>query len=213
MHTVVIVIIVVNVLISLKGFSDRHFFDRYKFQVGPVANKDWIRVLSSGFLHGDYMHLFFNMFTLYIFADGVIGIFGAGEFVVIYFLSLLAGNYLSYYFHKNDYFYSAVGASAAVMGVVFAFILLFPFNKLYIIPIPIPIPAILLGVGYLAYSIFGMKNQWGNLGHAAHIGGAAMGLVVSVLFKPELIHTRTYILVFLVLPLVLLYVFRDKLKL
>lgn len=213
MHTVVIVIIVVNVLISLKGFSDRHFFDRYKFQVGPVANKDWIRVLSSGFLHGDYMHLFFNMFTLYIFADGVIGIFGAGEFVAMYLLSLLAGNYLSYYFHKNDYFYSAVGASAAVMGVVFAFILLFPFNKLYIIPIPIPIPAILLGVGYLAYSIFGMKNQWGNLGHAAHIGGAAMGLVVSVLFKPELIHTRTYILVFLVVPLVLLYVFRDKLKL
>jgi membrane associated rhomboid family serine protease len=213
MDKIVLAIIVVNVIVSLKGFDDARFLDRYKFQVGPVGNGDWFRSISSGFLHVDYWHLLFNMLTLYFFADGVIDHFGVYRFIFIYFMSLIGGSYLSYYFHKNDSYYSAVGASGAVSGVLFSSILLYPFNSLYFMFIPIPIPAIVVGVGYLAYSVFGMKNQWGNIGHAAHLGGAAVGLLLSVLYDPSLIYTKTIYLIILAIPLVLLYLYRDKINL
>jgi len=213
MDKVVLGIIVVNVIMSLKGFENTSFFERYKFQVGPIANKDYIRMVSSGFLHVDMWHLIFNMLTLYFFADGVIGYFGVYKFIFIYFMSMVGGSYLSYYFHRKDYFYSAVGASGAVSGILFSSILLYPFDSLYFMFIPIPIPAIVVGVGYLAYSVFGMKNQWGNIGHAAHVGGAAIGLVVSVLYDPSLFYSRSTTLVVLTIPLVLLYIYREKIKL
>jgi membrane associated rhomboid family serine protease len=210
MDKIVLIIIIANVIASLKGFDDRYFFDKYKFQIGPIVNKEWFRMLSSGFLHVDFYHLLFNMLTLYFFADGVIVEFGVFNFVLIYFLSLLAGSALSYYYHQRDFFYSAVGASGAVSGVLFTSILLYPFDSLYLMFIPIPIPAIIVGIGYLLYSVYGMKNQWGNIGHAAHLGGAAAGLILSVLIAPSLIFTHTLYLVILLLPLVLLFVYRNK---
>ena len=115
MNQVVIGLIVINVLVSIKGFSDRLFFERYKFQVGPIKNGEQIRIFSSGFLHVDQAHLFFNMFALYIFADSVIDNIGVLKFVLIYLGSLLAGSTLALSFHKNEPYYSAVGASGAVM--------------------------------------------------------------------------------------------------
>jgi membrane associated rhomboid family serine protease len=210
MDKIVLIIIIANVIASLKGFDDRYFFDKYKFQIGPIVNKEWFRMLSSGFLHVDFYHLLFNMLTLYFFADGVIVEFGVFNFVLIYFLSLLAGSALSYYYHQRDFFYSAVGASGAVSGVLFASILLDPFGKIGIIFIPVYIPGIIFGLLYLIYSVYGMKNQWGNIGHAAHLGGAAAGLILSVLIAPSLIFTHTLYLVILLLPLVLLFVYRNK---
>ena len=213
MDKVVLAIIVLNVIISFKGFDSPQFFDRYKFQIGPIVNKDWIRMVSSSFLHVDYWHLIFNMLTLYFFADSVINYFDIYKFIVIYLISILGGSYLSLYFHKKDYFYSAVGASGAVVGVLFSSILLYPFNSLYLMFIPIPIPAIVVGVAYLAYSVFGMKNQWGNIGHAAHLGGAATGLIISVILDPSLLFSRSIILLFLAIPIVLLFLYRDKINL
>jgi membrane associated rhomboid family serine protease len=193
------------------GFDKPNFFEKYKFQVGPIANKDYFRMLSSGFLHVDYMHLLFNMLTLYFFAPIVIESFGRYEFIGMYILSLLAGNALSYYMHRSDFFYSAVGASGAVSGILFSSILVYPFSTIYVFFIPMP--AIIFGVLYMVYSIFGMKNQWGNIGHAAHIGGAFMGLILSVLYKPGLLQTHGWIFFILVLPLVLMLVYRKKLNL
>jgi membrane associated rhomboid family serine protease len=210
MDKIVLIIIIANVIVSLKGFDDAYFFDRYKFQIGPIVNKEWVRMLTSGFLHVDFYHLLFNMLTLYFFADGVIAEFGVFYFVLIYFLSLLAGSALSYYYHQRDFFYSAVGASGAVSGILFASILLDPFGKIGIIFIPVYIPGIIFGLLYLIYSVYGMKNQWGNIGHAAHLGGAAAGLIISVLIAPSLIFTHTLYLVILLLPLVLLFVYRNK---
>lgn len=196
---ITLAIIIINVLISYQGFQNRGFLERYKFQVGPVAEKDWIRLLSSGFLHVDYMHLIFNMLTLYFFAPWVIHDYGKLGFVAIYFGSLLAGNIYSFFQHRNEYFYSAVGASGAVMGVLYAFILLHPLNTIYLYFIPVP--AILLGIGYLLYSIYGMKESLGNIGHAAHLGGALAGLLISLAFKPYLLTQRTLIIILLLLPL------------
>jgi len=212
MDKVTIGIILITVLISIKGFNDLGFFNRYKFQIGPIAHKDFIRLLSSGFLHVDVSHLLFNMLTLYFFADVIINNLGAINFLIIYFISLLNGNILTYFYHKKNLNYSAVGASGAVSGVLFAAILLFPNMSLYIMFIPIPIPAYVVGIGYLAYTVFGMKKQLGNIGHSAHLGGAVAGIVICLILLPELIQTRTLILVLLVIPIIILLVLGKRIN-
>ena len=120
---VTIIIIGANILFSFKGFNDRAFFEKYKFNSAAVKRGDKIRVFSSGFLHVDTGHLFLNMLSLYFFADVVIGSLGSISFLVIYIASLLLGNLLSYYFHKDESHYNAVGASGAVSGIIYSAIL------------------------------------------------------------------------------------------
>ncbi|MFD0797568.1 rhomboid family intramembrane serine protease [Maribacter chungangensis] len=201
-----IAIIAANVLVSLKGFNDTYFFERYKFGIGAIKAGQKERMLTSGFLHVDISHLFFNMFTLYFFAEVVINGFGSGKFLIIYFISLVAGSLLALFFHKNEPYYSAVGASGAVTGILYAAILLQPDMRLGIMFIPIPLPAYVLGIGYLLYSIYGMKSRLGNIGHTAHFGGAVGGYVSTVLFMPSLLVTDTFMMVILALPIVLLFI-------
>ncbi len=206
LHMATIAIIVANVLVSLKGFNDPSFFERYKFGIGPINAGQKERMFTSGFLHVDWAHLFFNMFTLYFFADVVISWFGPGKFIVIYFASLLAGSLLALFFHKSEPYYSAVGASGAVTGVLYAAILLQPGMDLMLFFIPIPIKAYIVGIGYLLYSIYGMKSRMGNIGHTAHFGGAIGGYAITLLFKPDLLVTETLMVVLLAIPIVILVV-------
>lgn len=201
---ITIIIIAANVMISYKGFGDYGFFERYKFNVGAIRRGEQVRMFSSGFLHVDTMHLFFNMFTLYFFADVVISYLGSTSFIIIYIASLVMGSLLSLYFHKDEYHYSAVGASGAVTGVLYAAILLKPGMELYMFFIPIP--AYVFGIGYLLYSIYGMKNRIGNIGHDAHFGGALGGYVVTLMLAPSLFQTSSLMVVLLALPIVILFV-------
>ncbi|MBR9845514.1 MAG: rhomboid family intramembrane serine protease [Algicola sp.] len=203
---VTIVIIAANVLISYKGFNDYGFFERYKFNVGSIRRGEQFRMFSSGFLHADTAHLFMNMLTLYFFADVVINWVGELNFIVIYMVSLLLGSLLSLYFHQNEYQYSAVGASGAVTGILYAAILLQPGMSLYLFFIPIPIPAYVFGIGYLLYSIYGMKNRIGNIGHDAHFGGAIGGLVVTLILVPSLFQTDLLMIGLLMVPIIVLFV-------
>ncbi len=203
---ITIIIIAANVMISYKGFGDYGFFERYKFNVGAIRRGEQVRMFSSGFLHVDTMHLFFNMFTLYFFADVVISYLGSTSFIIIYIASLVMGSLLSLYFHKDEYHYSAVGASGAVTGVLYAAILLKPGMELYMFFIPIRIPAYVFGIGYLLYSIYGMKNRIGNIGHDAHFGGALGGYVVTLMLAPSLFQTSSLMVVLLALPIVILFV-------
>jgi membrane associated rhomboid family serine protease len=210
---VTLLIIGANVLISLKGLNDYSFFERYKFNTAAIRNKEYIRMFSSGFLHVDMTHLFFNMFTLFIFANVVVGTLGSVSFLLIYIASLLAGNVLSYNFHKHQPNYNAVGASGAVTGIVYASILLYPDMSLYLFFIPIPIPAWIFGILYLLYSIYGMKKQLGNIGHDAHFGGAIAGYVMTLLLVPSLFYTHTWIVVILAVPIVILFAMQRSGKL
>lgn len=169
-------------------------------------------MLSSGFLHVDPSHLLFNMITLYFFADPVIRYIGVAKFLVLYFGALLAGSLFALNFHRKEPYYSAVGASGAVMGVVYAAIMLNPGMNLYLFFIPIPIPAYVFGVGYLLYSMFGMKKQWGNIGHSAHIGGAIGGFLLTVLLYPKVLVENRWMVLILAVPIVLMFVFKDKLE-
>ena len=205
LHIATIAIIAVNVLVSLKGFNDASFFERYKFGIGAIKAGQKERMLTSGFLHVDISHLFMNMFTLFFFADVVINWFGPTKFIGIYFISLIAGSLLALFFHKDEPYYSAVGASGAVTGILYAAILLQPDMRLGIMFIPIPLPAYVLGIGYLLYSIYGMKKRLGNIGHTAHFGGAIGGYVITLLFKPDLLVTDTLMVVLLAIPIAILF--------
>lgn len=205
-HFATIAIIAANILVSFKGFNDNAFFDRYKFGIAQIQAGQKERMLTSGFLHVDIAHLFFNMFTLYFFANVVISWFGAGKFIGIYFISLVAGSLLALFFHKNEPYYSAVGASGAVTGILYAAILLQPGMNLFLMFIPIPIPAYVLGIGYLLYSIYGMKSRLGNIGHTAHFGGAIGGYVTTLVFMPELFLTETLMVILLAIPIVILFI-------
>ncbi|WP_158838428.1 rhomboid family intramembrane serine protease [Polaribacter sp. L3A8] len=212
MNQAVLILIIANVLVSMKGFNDYSFLDKYKFQVGKVLSGEKIRTLTSGFLHVDWIHLGFNMYALYLFGNIVAGFLGMPYFLIIYFGSLLAGSLYSLHYHKNEPYYSAVGASGAVSGIVYASILLYPAMELYLFFIPIPIPGYIFGVGYLLYSIYGMKKQVGNVGHSAHLGGAIGGFVVTLLLDPSLFITNKLLVISLGIPIILLLLFGDKLK-
>ena len=213
MNIVTIVIIIANVIITLRGLNDFGFFEKYKFNVGGIRRGEQVRMLSSGFLHVNFTHLFFNMFTLYFFANTVIYNVGEFKFLLIYFGSLLAGSLLSFYFHKNEYHYSAVGASGAVTGVLYSAILFDPNMSLIFLFLPIPIPAYVFGIGYLLYSIYGMKKQLGNIGHDAHFGGAIGGYVFTLLFAMRLFEEQPLMVGLLALPIILLFVLQRVGKL
>ena len=205
MNVFLIAIIVVNILISYKGFNDLTFFRKYEFHVGSIRAGQQIRMLSSGFLHADLPHLIFNMLTFYFFAPVVIGFLGDLTFVLIYFGSLVFGSLLTMVFHKDQYNYRAVGASGAVTGVLYSAILLQPDMMLGIFFV-IPIPAYLFGILYLLYSIYGMKAKNDNIGHTAHFGGAVGGYLITLIKEPQLFVDHTLMVILLAIPIVILFV-------
>lgn len=208
----VLVLIISNVLFSMKGFNDYAFFERFKFQVTRIKNGEQIRMISSGFLHADWLHLGFNMYALYLFGDIVSNTLGTLDFLFIYFASLLMGSLYSFFYHKNEPYYSAVGASGAVSGVVYSCILLYPSMSLMLFPLPIPIPGYVFGVGYLVYSIYGMKKRLGNIGHSAHLGGAIGGFAMTIILFPRVIQMNLTMVIVLAIPILLLLLFGNRLN-
>lgn len=206
MNSVLLLIIIVTAIASFKGFGDESFFRKYEFHIGSIRAGEHIRMITSAFLHADVGHLLFNMLTLYFFAPVVINAFGPISFLIIYFGSLIFGSLLTLYFHKNDYYYRAIGASGAVTGVLYSAILLYPDMSLYMFFIPIPIPAYLFGIGYLLYSIYGMKAKNDNIGHTAHFGGAIGGYVITIAKVPTMLTDNTFMVVLLAIPIIILLV-------
>ena len=212
MNTILIAIIIINVLISFKGFNDQSFFRKYEFHMGSVRAGEQIRLISSGFLHADIAHLAFNMITLYFFAPVVISHLGSLSFVIIYFGSLIFGSLLTILFHKDDYNYRAIGASGAVTGVLYSAILLQPDMMLGIFFI-IPMPAYLFGILYLLYSIYGMRAKNDNIGHTAHFGGAIGGYLITIISNPQIVVEETFMVVLLTIPIIILFVMAKMGKL
>jgi len=207
MNIVLLVILAANGLISYKGFNDTHFFRKYEFHIGSIRSGEQFRMFSSGFLHVDLMHLLFNMFTLYMFAPFVINSVGAMYFAYLYFGSLIAGNLLTLYFHKDEYYYRAVGASGAVMGIIYSAILLEPNLYMYGF-----IPGYIFGFAYLLFSIYGMKAKSDNIGHVAHFGGAIGGFVITLVKFPFLITEEPKTVMALLVPIVILFIMAKMKK-
>jgi len=200
----VIAIIAITVIISIKGFNDRSFFQQYLFHIGQIKQGEQFRMFSSGFLHANVQHLAFNMITLFFFANAVSIRMGSLGFIAVYVISLIAGNLLSYIMHKDELHYSAIGASGAVMGVVYAAILLEPNMYIYGF-----IPGYVFGLGYLLYSIYGMKAKIDNLGHDAHFGGAVAGYIAAIISQPDIVLQRPIIVILLAVPIIILIIMKK----
>lgn len=205
--TLLYIIIIATALVSYKGFTDRLFFEKYKFNVSDVIyRKEYHRLLTAGFLHADWMHLIFNMMTLYFFSPIVLEAFGTIGLLLIYFGSILLGNWFSVYIYKKQGWYSAIGASGGVSGILFSAIAVYPHLELFLFFIPIPIKGYIFGALYFGYSVYMMLNpkQWDNLGHAAHLGGAFFGLAYAVALLPEVAMGNLQYLGIMSLPLLYL---------
>lgn len=192
----------VTCIVSYLALNNRLMFEKYKFNVAAInSKKEYIRLISSGFLHADFMHLFFNMFSLYMFQGAVIQFFGEVGFIIIYFGSMILGNLFSLLIYKNQPWYSAIGASGAISGVIFAAIAMVP-NGISVNFLP----GWLFGTLYFGYSVYMMLNpkQWDNLGHAAHLGGAFFGLVFSIAMHPQEAMSNILYLGVMSLPLIYL---------
>lgn len=205
-------LIAINGIISYIGFNDIAFFRKYEFHIGSIRAGEQYRMFTSAFLHADWMHLFFNMLTLYFFAPVVIIYMGIIPFLLVYFGSLVCGSLLTLYFHKDDYSYRAIGASGAITGVLYSAIMFVPNENLYLF-FAIPIPAYIFGIAYLLYSIYGMKSRTDNIGHTAHFGGAVGGYLITLSREPHMLQDNTLMVILLAIPIVVLFVMAKMGKL
>jgi membrane associated rhomboid family serine protease len=171
-------------LIGLFGaprLIERSLFRPYWF----LRRREYDTILMSGFVHADLMHLIFNMMTFYFFGFALEGYIGSIPFLVLYMAGLLISHAGTYYKQRRNPDYACLGASGAISAVLFAAIVYFPSQSLFIIPIPIPIPAPLFAIGYLAYTWWASKNPHGRINHDAHLGGALTGLAFVALTQPS----------------------------
>jgi len=171
-------------LLANPELIDRWAFKPYRV----VREKEWSRWLTAGFVHVGFMHLLFNMITLFYFGPPIERTVGTWRFLVIYVGSELLANALTYWKYNDRPQYSAVGASGAISGVLFSFCLFEPFAMLYIF-FAIPMPAIVFAVLYVVLSIYASKREVGRVAHEAHLGGALGGLALTILLYPAAVTT------------------------
>ena len=207
-----LILIIANIAFSYKGFTNETFFDGYKFEVDRILiNKDYKRLVTSGFLHVSWTHLIFNMLSLYFFSGLVESNLGGVKFLIIYFVSLVGGDLLSLYIHRNHGDYNAVGASGAVCGIIFASIALFPGMGIGFFGLPFSIPAWLYGILYVLFSIYGIRSNKDNIGHDAHLGGALIGMSVALILEPvAFLENYVTILIIAVPALAFIYLIITK---
>lgn len=203
---ITLAIIIVNFVVSYRGLKDHSFFARYSFEVEKIlVYKQYKRLITSGFLHVSWLHLAFNMISLYFFSGSVEDYLGGINYLVIYFASLVGGNLFSLLIHKNHPDYSAVGASGAVGGIIFASIALFPGMQIGLFGL-LFIPGWLYGLIFVLSSIYGIKSRSDNIGHEAHLAGALTGLIIAILIQPSsLINNYVTILLIIVPSIVFIF--------
>lgn len=193
-------ILLVNVIVSFKGFQDSAFLERYLFKPFPILRKkEYSRLVTSGFLHADWMHLIFNMYSFHSFGGSLEQAMGSVPFAILYFLSLIGGNLLSLLLHHKEANYSALGASGAVSGVIFAAIVAFPDMKVGIFLFP-NVSGWVFALIYTLFSLYGIRSSRDNIGHDAHLGGAIIGSLTLVGFFPILLDDRLPLLATIILP-------------
>src|SRR5450432_2800243 len=183
--TITLIIIIITCIVSFIAFNNNTVFDDLIFYPPAIANQNQLyRFFTCGFIHANYGHLFFNMYSLYIFGvyveaqfTDVFGTAGKWLYLLMYMSSLYFCLLPTYRKNRNNYNYRSLGASGAVSAVVFAFIFLDPLRSLSLIFLPgIGIPGFIFGILYLVISSYMDRRGGGNINHSAHIWGALYGV-------------------------------------
>lgn len=184
-----------TVLISLLAFRDRKVFESMMFEPFVInTRKDWFRLVTHGFIHGNIPHLAVNMFVLAMFGGSVedgyaelTGRSGTLPFLILYVAGITLSSLPGYYKHRWDPTYRAVGASGATSAVVFASILMRPMDEMYLLILPIPAKAWIFGLLYLGYEWYMGKRGGDGIAHDAHFAGALVGIVFTALLDPPIL--------------------------
>ena len=187
-----LVIVALTVLVSWRAFNDQRLLDRLILWPPAISrHRQYERLLTHGFIHADWMHLLFNMITLWSFGTAVERAFSQmitpAGYVLFYLSAIVVSILPTYISHRRDPNYRSLGASGGVSAVLFSFILFDPWSTLIIFPIPLPIPAFLFAVLYVGYSIWMDRRGRDNVNHSAHLWGAAYGVLFTVLLEPRIL--------------------------
>jgi len=173
-------------LVSWLALRNPALEEKYIFEPRSIlAGREYYRLISSGFLHSGWWHLFLNMVSLFLFGGPIEYAFGAGHFLLIYFGSIVGGSLLSLYVHRHHE-YRAYGASGGVCGIIFAYLLLFPGASIQGFLTPVPIPGWLYAIAFIVASFVAIKSAKDNIGHDAHLGGAILGLLIAAALEPSI---------------------------
>ena len=183
-------IVAVTVLVSWLAFNNPRLAERLILWPPAIdRGKQYDRLVTHGFIHADWMHLLFNMITLWSFGGAMETFFaeriGAIGYVLFYLSAIVVAILPTYTRHRHDAGYRSLGASGAVSAVLFAFILLDPWSGIYLFLIPIPIPAFVFAALYVGYSIWMDKRGGDNINHSAHLYGAAYGVMFTLILEPR----------------------------
>ncbi len=183
-----IIILISTAIVSFLAFSPRSsLIDKYS--LSPyllVTQNKWYLIITSGFLHADFVHLLFNMLTFYFFAPILEQTIGTFDFLLLYFGSMILGSITTLIKYKKDPHYRSLGASGGVSGIIFAFILYYPNFNIYLY-FAIGIPAPLFAVLYLVYCYLAARYSKDNINHEAHFWGAAVGMILAIIMNPKVI--------------------------
>lgn len=190
--SITVMLIILTALTSFNGINNATFLERWMFIPYKIKHdKEWYRFISSGFIHKDYMHLLFNMFTFYFFG-GVVEqilaykfglVIGGIVFVLFYLMGIVISSIPTYLKNQDNSYYRALGASGGTAATVFASIIILPLSDICLFGI-LCLPGFLLGILFLLYSYFKGKNQDDAINHDAHLYGAIFGIVFILIVSP-----------------------------
>jgi len=191
--SITVTIIIITVIASMYAFNKPEKLQKWMMNPYMIYNrKEYFRFLTSGFIHSNYMHLFFNMIALYFFGRNVENIFkylygssGVYIFIFFYLAGILVSDVPTYFKNRNNIHYNSLGASGGVAAILFSSILYYPVDIIYVYFIPVP--GFILGALYIIYSYRQGKRQGDNINHDAHLWGALFGIVFTIVTNPAVV--------------------------
>jgi len=191
--SITVVLIIITAISSYFGINNAAFMERCMFIPYKIKRSgQWDRFITSGFIHKDYIHLLFNMFTFYFFG-GVVEqllayqfglIVGGVIYVIFYILGIIISDIPTYLKNKDNSYYRALGASGGTAATVFASIIIRPLSDICLFGI-VCLPGFALGVMFLIYSAVQARKDSDGINHDAHFYGAVFGIAVILIIFPQ----------------------------